>query len=68
MERDTINFEYWPHDKNEDSTPTRLSFDVKEGLHCAALHKMCKAFALALGYTPQTVERYFGEDSDDDWM
>ena len=62
--RATYNFECYPDNKN--SINTRLSFDINEDLHCAKFHRMCKAFALALGYHPDTVEKYFGEDSDDD--
>ena len=62
--KDTYTFELWPEDN--DVTPIRLSFDAND-LHCAQLHKMCKAFAYALGYHPDSIEKYFGPDSDD-WL
>ena len=64
MSNDTYNFEFYPAD--EDMTTVRLSFD-KNDLNCAEFHKMCKRFAIALGYNPNTVEKYFGPDSDD-WL
>lgn len=63
-DKNTYNFEFWP--SNEIETPTRLSFDAND-VHCSEFHQMCKAFAVALGYTPQTVEKYFGPDRDD-WL
>lgn len=62
--KDTYNFEFYPD--NDTETPVRLSFDA-EDLSCAQLHQMCKAFAYALGYTPNTIEKYFGPDKDD-WL
>ena len=63
---DTYNFEFYPESSD---TPIRLSFDINadEGLHCAQLHRMYKAFAYALGYSPNSIEKYFGEDSND-WL
>lgn len=63
-DKNTYNFEFWP--SNEIETPTRLSFDAND-VHCSEFHQMCKAFAVALGYAPQTVEKYFGPDRDD-WL
>ena len=63
-DKNTYNFEFWPH--NDIETPVRLSFDVND-LHCSQFHQMCKKFARALGYAPQTIERYFGPDRDD-WL
>lgn len=63
-EKNTYNFEFYPDAPELDSV--RVSFDIQEDLHCAKLHRMCKAFALALGYHSDTVEKYFGHDSFDD--
>ena len=61
MERNTYNFEFYP--ENDVEHPVRLSFEAN-GVHCSEFHHMCKAFAIALGYHPNTVEKYFGPDRD----
>ena len=63
-EKDLYSFEFYPAD--DDSTSISLSFNATD-LHCAELHKMCKTFALALGFQPKTVDLYFGEDKYD-WL
>lgn len=63
-DKSTYNFEFYPANDIENSV--RLSFDVDD-LPCGQLHKMCKAFAYALGYLPTTIEKYFGPDKDD-WL
>ena len=64
--RDTFNFEFWPDEHNEHEIPMRLSFDMRPNLYCCEIHRMCRAFALALGYTLETVDKYFGPESFDD--
>lgn len=63
-EKDLYSFEFYPAD--DDSTSITLSFNAT-ALCCAELHKMCKTFALALGYQPETVNLYFGENNYD-WL
>ena len=63
-DKNTYNFEFWP--QNEIETPVRLSFEANN-VRCSEFHHMCKAFAIALGYTPSTVEKYFGPDKVD-WL
>lgn len=58
-------FNYYPNDKSEHII--NLEFYATEGLHCAALQRMCKAFAYALGYNSKTIDEYFGEDRYDDF-
>ena len=41
----------------------RLSFDIEEGAHLSKIHAACKAFALALGYAAESVEKMFGPDT-----
>ena len=63
-DKNTYNFEFWP--QNEIETPVRLSFEANN-VRCGEFHHMCKAFAIALGYAPSTVEKYFGPDKVD-WL
>lgn len=59
-------FSFYPDDESVEQ-PVQLSFEEPDdGLHCAKFHRMCKAFAYALGYQNETIERYFGEDSWED--
>lgn len=63
--KDTYNFEFYPD--GDDRRNIRLSYDVPgDGVTCGELQRMCKAFALALGYAPSSVEECFGEDVYDD--
>lgn len=48
-------------DESELNQTTTVVFNVPEGMHINTLHRLCKSFALALGYTEQTVENCFGE-------
>ena len=67
MKEDTYNFEYWPGTKkNSCVAQVRLSFDTDSALHCADFHSMCRKFAIAVGYTPQTVDEIFGPEIDTD--
>lgn len=63
-EKDTYNFEYWPNETNK-ADPIRVSFDKKHRICCSEFQKMCKAFALALGYSPKSVEEFFPSFDDD---
>lgn len=63
MSRDTYNFEFYPADENDWETPVRLSFDIEEGAHLSKIHTACKAFAFALGYAAESVEKMFGPDT-----
>jgi len=40
-----------------------MRFRVKNDIHISAFHSLCKRFALAVGYTEKTVDKYFGETS-----
>jgi len=59
---DTYNFEYWPDGSNEFTKPVRLSFDTNYDIDFKDFCGMCKAFAYALGYASETIDRYFRED------
>lgn len=64
-DKDTYNFEYYPGDEQYD-TAVRLSFD-SDYTSLEEFSNMCRAFAIALGYAPQTVEKYFGPDRNN-WL
>lgn len=65
--KNRYEFTFYPGDERGYEDYVSLTFEAPEGLHAAAFHRMCKKFGLALGYAPETIERYFGEDSDDDF-
>lgn len=46
---------------HEDGTRTDVTFTDNTGLSIHKLHDFCKRFALAAGYSEQTVEKAFGE-------
>lgn len=47
---------------DEDGTNTELSFAIDvDNMNLYKLHDMCKRFALALTYSPEKVEKTFGE-------
>lgn len=66
VNKDRYEFTYWPGDEEGYADYVCLTYEAPEGIHAAAFHRMCKKFGLALGYAPETIERYFGPDSDDD--
>lgn len=50
---------------------TNVSFDFTENedeMNCARFHDYCKRFAIAIGYLPETVEKYFGETCYEDMI
>jgi hypothetical protein len=62
VKKNTYNFEFYPDEENEHESSIRLSFELPPDAHCSLIHSMCKRFAIALGYAPQTVEEVFGDD------
>ena len=47
---------------HSDETTVELNFNVNDDeMDCARFHDYCKRFAIAAGYMPTTVEKYFGE-------
>ena len=59
------NYEFVYYDK--DGHVTRYEQDVSSDHTIRTYHKLCKRFAIALGYIPSRVEEYFGEDYEEDW-
>ena len=55
---------------DENGVMTSLSFTVPEsgGVHISSIHRMCYTFTLALGYAEKSVEKYFGEISDESFV
>ncbi len=56
----TFEFEFYPSSEHEHRVS--VSFEQPADLHISELHRMCKAFALALGYDYRNIEEYFGKD------
>ena len=54
----TINFSF----RSEDYPDVDLSFDCNEDLTMSDLVDFFKRFAIAMSFSPQTVEDYLGED------
>ena len=50
-------------DKTSSEENVTMRFRVKNDIHISAFHSLCKRFALAVGYTEKTVDKYFGETS-----
>lgn len=64
--KNTINFEYWPDDKDGVTKPVRLSFDVSNDFTCDELQEMSKKFAYVLGFMSDSIEECFGPTKDFD--
>lgn len=61
-----IEFNFYPDDRSN-MRAVNLGVDVEDDMHIATIHRLCRYFAMCLGYTPETVNKYFGEEHDDDW-
>lgn len=57
----TISFSFYPTD-HEFWSDTYLSFSVHNDMDLGELHRLCKKFALSLGFSEGGVEKYFGEN------
>lgn len=58
MDKVTIEF----HEYHSDGTVVNLIFDEDDNeMNCARFHDLCKRFAYAAGYMPETIEKFFGE-------
>lgn len=69
MYGNSIEFNYHIDKDNPDNKykhETTIWFDVSDDMHIGELHRLCRAFALVLGYTESTVDEYFGEERYDD--
>ena len=58
---DQVSFSFHS-DNKEDCNDFYLNFIVSEDMTIWELHRLCKRFALALGYAEKNVEDVFGED------
>lgn len=58
---DRYNFEFYPNDGKEKGS-VQLNFEQPNYLTIYELHKMCKKFAIVLGFSPEVVKEVFGED------
>lgn len=58
---DQVSFSFHP-DNKENYNDIYLSFFVNEEMSIWELHRLCKRFALVLGYAEKTVEEAFGKD------
>lgn len=52
-------------ESNEFAADVDLTFRTTSDMTLGELHSFCKRFALALGYSFEAVEEYFGEDQED---
>lgn len=59
----TVSFSFYPIDHNF-FHDIYLNFSVHEDMDIYELHRLCKRFALVLGYSEDCVERVFREDCD----
>ena len=56
-----IEFRYVPNNPKHTADALTLTFPEADDGHISKIHRLCKAFVLALGYEPENVEDYFGE-------
>ena len=67
MEKDNelalVTFSFYPTD-HEFWHDTYLSFSVHNDMRLEELHRLCKKFALALGFSQEGVEEIFGGNWD----
>lgn len=55
-----VNYEF--REWHDDDCVIELNFTENEDeMNCARFHDFCKKFAIAIGYMPNTVEKFFGE-------
>lgn len=68
MSTNRYEFTFYPGEDNEYEHYTCLTLEAPEGLHAADFHRMCRNFALVLGYAPETIDEYFGPERDDAFL
>ncbi len=60
----TIGFTRYD-EQNEFAADVDLTFRTTSYMTLGELHSFCKRFALTLGFSPEAIEEYFGEDQED---
>jgi hypothetical protein len=63
--KNRIEFNLYPDDESYQQAVS-LGFDVNQDMSLEALHRMCRYFALCLGFAESSVDEVFGEESYDD--
>ena len=56
----TLEFEFYPHCEGYADIDVRFGVSPDISLH--QFHRLCKLFALTMGYPESSVEETFGED------
>ena len=56
----TLEFEFYPRCEGYEDVDVRFGVNPDISLH--QFHRLCKRFALAMGYPESSVEEAFGED------
>lgn len=46
---------------------TKVEFDVSDNLSISEFKLICKRMAASMGYSPVSIERTFGNDTDEDF-
>lgn len=64
--KETVTFFYESADDGEVDKEIHMGFDTYGGIHISEFHRMCKRFAYVMGFAPENVEKYFGEDTWED--
>ena len=54
-------------DEGSYQQPVTLTFEVPQDMPLTTLHRLCRYFALCLGYTMKSVDEVFGEETYDDF-
>jgi len=63
--KNRIEFNLYP-DEDSYQQAVSLGFDVDQDMPLEALHRMCRYFALCLGFAESSVDEMFGEESYND--
>lgn len=63
--KNRIEFNLYP-DERSYRNAISLSFEEDQDMSLEALQRMCRAFALCLGYAESSVDKVFGEANYDD--
>ncbi len=63
--KNRIEFNLYPDDDSYQQAVS-LGFDVDQDMQLETLHRMCRYFALCLGFAESSVDKVFGEESYDD--
>lgn len=63
----TVGF-FYENPANEFENDVKMAFKAFPDMHIATFHKLCRRFALAIGYAESSVDEYFGDEQEDPFL